>query len=267
MNHTGKSAPAHIDDAGGHGEVPSVNTRWQIVCAWCGPAALLVFFVGFATAGFFPPMRPDLDVADVVRTYSEHATAIRLGTFVMVFSSGLVTPFAAALSLHLRRTEDREFPVLSLTQFAAGTTGIMMFLTQAMFWSIAAYRPQRSPEITQALNDIAWFFTVMPFCLIFIQALAVAGAIFSDKRERPVFPRWLGYLNVWCAVLYVPGGTCTFFKIGPLAWNGLFAFWTPACVYLTWFTVMAAQVTKAARRYRDEVEARSSRPTAVATTG
>src|SRR5882757_3053776 len=100
-----------------------MNTRWQIVCAWCGPAALAVFFVGFATAGFFPPMRPDLPLDDVVRTYAEHAGAIRLGTFIMVFSSGLVTPFAAVLSLHLRRMEDREFPVLSLTQFAAGTTG------------------------------------------------------------------------------------------------------------------------------------------------
>jgi hypothetical protein len=230
-----------------------MNTRWQIVCAWCGPAALAVFFVGFATAGFFPPMRPDLPLDDVVRTYAEHAGAIRLGTFIMVFSSGLVTPFAAVLSLHLRRMEDRQFPVLSLTQFAAGTTGIMMFLTQAMFWSIAAYRPERNREITQTLNDIAWFFTVMPFCLIFVQALAVAGVIFSDKREPPVFPRWVGYLNVWCAVLYVPGGTCTFFKIGPLAWNGLFAFWVPASVYLTWFTVMAAQVSSAARRYREEL--------------
>ena len=230
-----------------------MNTRWQIVCAWCGPAALVVFFIGFATAGFFPPMWPDLPVEQVVRAYSEHATAIRLGTFVMVFSSGVVTPFAAALSVHLRRIEGPEAPVLSMTQFAAGTTGIMMFLTQAMFWSIAAYRPGRNPEITQALNDIAWFFTVMPFCLIFVQALAVAGAVFSDRRPRPVFPRWVGYLNLWCALLYVPGGTCTFFKIGPLAWNGLFAFWVPACVYLTWFTVMAAQVTRAAKAYREEL--------------
>ncbi|HEY1969328.1 MAG TPA: hypothetical protein VGH89_15360 [Pseudonocardia sp.] len=230
-----------------------MNTRWQIVCAWCGPAALACFFVGFATAGFFPPMRPDMPLEQLVRIYAENATAIRLGTFIMVFSSGLVTPFAAALWVHMRRIEGREAPVLSMTQFAAGTTGIMMFLTEAMFWSITAYRPERNPEITQTLNDIAWFFTVMPFCLIVVQALAVAGAVFTDNGKRPVFPRWVGYFNIWCAVLYIPGGTCTFFKMGPLAWNGLFAFWVPACVYFTWFTVMARQVTRAARAYREEL--------------
>ena len=229
-----------------------MNIRWQLVCAWCGPAALACFFVGFATAGFVPPMSPAMPVDEVVRTYAENATSIRLGTFIMVFSSGLVTPFAAALWVHMRRIEGREAPVLAMTQFAAGTTGIMMFLTEAMFWSITAYRPDRDPEITQALNDIAWFFTVMPFCLIVVQALTVAAVVFSDKRKPPVFPRWVGYLNVWCALLYVPGGACTFFKVGPLAWNGLFTFWIPACVYFTWFTVMATQVSRAARAWRDE---------------
>lgn len=128
----------------------------------------------------------------------------------MVFSAGTVTPFAAAVSVHLRRIEGRETPVLTLTQFAAGTTGIMMFLTEAMFWSICAYRPHRSPEITQTLNDIAWFFTVMPFCLIVVQALAIAAAVLSDKGTERVFPRWVGYFNLWAAILYVPGGTITF---------------------------------------------------------
>jgi hypothetical protein len=235
-----------------------MNFRTQLICAWCGPAALLTFFVGFAISGFFPPMAPSMPIDQVVRTYAENATAIRAGTFIMVFSSGMVTPFAAVLALHMRRMEDRHMPVLSLTQFAAGTTGIMMFLTEAIFWSITAYRPQRSPEITQALNDIAWFFTVMPFCLIVVQAVAVGAAIFSDKSESPVFPRWLGYLNIWAAVLYIPGGACTFFKTGPIAWNGILSFWIPATVYFTWFVVMATYTAKAARAYRAELVAKAA---------
>jgi hypothetical protein len=224
-----------------------MNTRNQIICAWCGPLAILVFFAGFATAGFFPPMDPSLDPSQVAQRYSDHATSIRLGTLIMVFSAGVVTPFAAAVSVYLRRMEGREAPVLTLTQFAAGTTGIMMFLTEAMFWSICAYRPQRLPEITQALNDIAWFFTVMPFCLIFVQALSIAVVVLSDKGTERVFPRWVGYFNLWAAILYVPGGTMTFFHGGPLAWNGVLAFWVPAAVYCSWFVVMATQVTRAAR--------------------
>jgi hypothetical protein len=106
--------------------------------------------------------------------------------------------------------------------------------------------------ITQTLNDIAWFFTVMPFALIFVQALSIAAAILMDRRAERVYPRWLGYMNVWCAFLYVPGGTCTFFKSGPLAWNGVLAFWVPASVYCTWFVTMAIQTSKAARQQHRE---------------
>ena len=206
-----------------------------------------MFFVGLATAGFFPPTSPLLDADAIAGVYQNNTAMIRLGTFIMVFSSGLVVPFAAAITVQMKRIEGLQAPVLSYTQLAAGTGGILLFLIEAMFWSLAAYRPERSPDVTQALNDIAWFFTVMPFALIFIQNLAIGLAIISDERPSPVFPRWLGYLNFWMALLYVPGGLCTFFKIGPFAWNGLLAFWTPALVYCSWFVLMAIHVIKAAR--------------------
>jgi hypothetical protein len=229
-----------------------MRPRVQIVCAWMGPVAIGTFFAGFAIAGFFPPPSPHLSLQQVAHLYSGSPDAVRLGGLIMVFSSGLVTPFAAAVAIQMRRIEGTESAVLSLTQLAAGTAGILLFLTEAMFWSIAAYRPHRPPEITQTLNDIAWFFTVMPFALIFVQALSIAAAIFLDDRGRPVYPRWLGYMNVWCALLYVPGGTCTFFKSGPLAWNGALAFWVPATVYCSWFVTMAIQTAKAANRHAYE---------------
>jgi hypothetical protein len=224
------------------------NTRTQVICVWAGPAAILLFFVGFAIAGFFPPHSPSFDAGQIAEIYRHHTTQIRIGTIIMVASSGLVTPFAAVVAIHMRRIEGRDAPVLSLTQFAAGTTGIMMFLTEAMFWSIAAYRPERSPEATQVLNDIAWFFTVMPFCLIVVQALCVAALILGGPQDQTVFPRWLGYFNLWAALLYIPGGTMTLFHSGPLAWNGIFAFWVPATVYCAWFSTMAVQITKSVRR-------------------
>ena len=220
-----------------------------------GPVAIGTFFIGFAIAGFFPPPSPHLSLQQVAHLYRSSPGRVRLGGLIMVFSSGLVTPFAAAVAIQMRRIEGTESAVLSLTQLAAGTAGILLFLTEAMFWSIAAYRPGRPVEITQTLNDIAWFFTVMPFALIFVQALAIAAAVLMDARAAPVYPRWLGYLNVWCALLYVPGGTCLFFKSGPLAWNGALAFWVPASVYCTWFVTMAVQTSKAANRQAAQARA------------
>jgi hypothetical protein len=220
--------------------------RKQTVCAICGPIALLTFFVGFAIAGFFPPPSPSLNIAQVRHLYSGDPTMVRLGAAIMVFSCGIVTPFAAVLAIQMRRIEGHEAPVLSLTQFAAGTAGILLFLMEAIFWSVAAYRPDRNPQITQELNDIAWFFTVMPGALIVVQALTV-GVVILSNREQQVFPRGLGYFNLWAAALYLPGGVEIFFKHGPLAWNGLLAFWVPASAYFTWFTVMAVHLVHAVR--------------------
>jgi hypothetical protein len=166
----------------------------------------------------------------------------------MVLSGAFSAPFAAAVSDQMSRMQGPQAGVLSKTQLALGATGVMMFLIEAMFWSIASFRPDRPPEITLVLSDIAWFWTVMPFSLIFLQNLAIGSAILSDRSTVPVFPRWLAFFNFWAAVLYVPGGLCVFFKTGPFAWDGLFAFWIPATFYMLWFCVMARQVIKAAGR-------------------
>ncbi len=63
-------------------------------------------------------------------------------------------------------------------------------------------------------------------------------AIMSVQHEQPIFPRWVGYFNIWVAVLFIPGGLLTFFKTGPVAWNGLLAFWMPVVVFFAWYIVM-----------------------------
>jgi hypothetical protein len=38
-------------------------------------------------------------------------------------------------------------------------------LLPGLAWTIAAYRPDRAVEITQALNDTGWILLVVPFSL------------------------------------------------------------------------------------------------------
>ena len=211
------------------------------LCVYCGPFSLLLFFIGFAIAGFFPPLPPSTSAFDVAELYQKNQTVIQLGCVFMVASGAFTAPFTATLSEQLSRMEGQQASVLSKTQLALGATGIMMFLIEAMFWAIASYRVDRSPELTLLLSDIAWFWTVMPFSLIFLQALTIGTAILADKGIRPVFPRWLAFFNFWAAMMYVPGVLMVFFKSGPFAWNGILAFWIPASFYLLWFTIMARQ--------------------------
>jgi len=59
-------------------------------------------------------------------------------------------------------------------------------------------------------------------------------ATFIDRNDPVTFPRWFGYLNVWFALLSLPGGAVLIFNDGPLAWNGVIAFWVPLAAFVVW---------------------------------
>ena len=64
------------------------------------------------------------------------------------------------------------------------------------------------------------------------QAAVFGVAILLDKRAVPIFPRWLGFLNLWAAVMFVPGSFNVFFLQGFLAWDGWLAFYFPVAVFV-----------------------------------
>ena len=225
-----------------------MNARSQIVSAWCGILCPLIFFGGLYFAGFFPPLPPSLGAEETAAFYQDNTIAIRIGALIMMISSALFIPFTAVLSAQIRRMEHRLTPVLSYTQLAAGALVVILFFLPALFWTIAAFRPDRPAAVTQALNDMAWICLLMPFMLAAAQNLAIAFAILNDKRAEPVFPRWVGFLNIWIALMLAPGGLITFFKLGPFAWNGLLGFWVPVCGFGPWFFVLGYYLIKAARR-------------------
>jgi hypothetical protein len=69
--------------------------------------------------------------------------------------------------------------------------------------------------------------------------------IFQDHRATPIFPRWLGYFSLWAGLLFIPGTTISYFHTGPLAWNGIFAYWLPLGVFAIWIFVVTAYVLRA----------------------
>jgi len=205
-------------------------------------------FIGlWPAAGFFPPHEPTATAAEIAAIYQANPNGIRLGTVLFLFAAALFLPMVAAISAQMRRIESQGTPVLTYIQLGAGIAATLFFVIPAMFWTVAAFRPDRDPEITQLFNDMGWMFFVMPFTLPFVQNLAIGFAALTDTSPRRVYPRWLGYFNLWSAVLFIPGGLLTFFKTGPFAWDGLLAFWIPAIVFSLWMNIMAVYTIFAAR--------------------
>ena len=69
-----------------------------------------------------------------------------------------------------------------------------------MLFIVTAFRPSRSPEITQTLNDMSWIMLVMPWPPLLTQSYAFA--IFTDPQEQKLFPRWLAYVNIWAPIVF-----------------------------------------------------------------
>lgn len=231
-----------------------MSGRIQIKCAWLGIICPLLFFGGLMTAGFFPPMRPMQSAQEVAAIYRQNTVGIRLGALIMMISAAFYLPFTAVIAAQVRKIERGRLPILTYAQVAAGVSVVNLFFLPALFWTVAAFRPDRSLDVTQALNDLAWLTMLMPFMLAAAQNIALAVAIFSDRNEEPIFPRWLAYFNIWIALLLAPGGFITFFKTGPLAWHGLLGFWIPVLFYGPWFFVVGHQIIKMARRQAAIVE-------------
>ena len=231
---------------------PVLSRNTQLAMVWCGPIFMGLFFVGLLVAQFFPPIPPDHTAAEVAAQYRMHTNQIRTGCLLMMIACGFQLPFWSVISAQLIRIEGRYSPVC-FANIAANAIGILAITIPVLIWSAAAFRPERNPDLISALNDLGWFPFLMPFPFITAQFILIAVAIFSDRNTPLVYPRWLGYLLLWCAIGFTPAGMLTYFKTGPLAWNGLLVFWLAvplfgaAFIGLTWGTERAVR-----RQYADE---------------
>jgi len=209
----------------------------QAICIWSGAAAFVVFLATPFFDGFLTPMSPTLDASDVVAFYQAHLVGIRIGSILLLCSPGLFIAFSAAITADMNRMTgiSSALPLLQVL-FSLFTVG--PFVVVAMCWTAASFRLERAPEITQALNDLGWLFYVMPGAPAMFQPIALAVGIFYDRSERPVYPRWAGFMNLIVAALFFMGCFVGLTKTGPFAWDGLITYYLPTVGFVIWIVVM-----------------------------
>jgi len=210
---------------------------------WLAPVGLVLLLIGFwPLARYIPPPSAADTAVQIARFYQHDTTAIRAGLLVVFISFMTYEPLVAVITrLMLRRHRTSS---LAWLQLGAGTGSWLFLLVPTMILSAAAFRPDRSPAVTQAMHDIGWFFFFMGFVPFVVQSIAITVFVFEDTADpddrRPVFPRWVAYFGVAFEVLFALGGLCTFFKTGPFAFQGLLTYWVPLGMYgaeilvLTW---------------------------------
>lgn len=228
-----------------------MNARNQRLCVWGAAVMIGLMLAGLLIAGFLPLPAPSMTASEVAALISHHTFRIQLGMVLVAVGAAFLGPFISELTVQMRRIEGADSP-LSWLQLGFGTLFVFEFIVPCFVCLAATYRPQRSPEVTQALFDLCWLMFVGLVSTAVLQCAAIAVVILGDKREQPIFPRWVGMFNIWTALIFAFGGVIVFFKSGPLAWNGVVTFWIPLSIYGAWLGIMIWAVLQAVARQERE---------------
>ena len=221
----------------------------HIAGVWSGVIFLAFYLLGLWIFSNYVPAHPPSWTADQIsQVYAENRFGIQAGMVLIMFASGFYLAWTVMWSSHIKNMEQGA-DFLSNCQLIGGVASSMFFILPALFWQVAAYRTENSPEIVLLLNDIGWILTVTPVPPFLVQFIPLGAAILSDRRQAPDFPRWFGFATLWACLLYSPAVIAYFFKGGPFAWDGLFSFWIPLSVFVVWMLTAFVLSRKATKRY------------------
>jgi hypothetical protein len=228
------------------------RTDGELILLWTLPLlGILWISAFFLFPGFVHPMSPTMSADAVAAFYRDDTSRIRYSMILFNwFCVGLI-PILMLLVMQIRRMAHRT-PILSYSLLACAAGGPSLFLIANMFWLLAAFRPERAPELTQMFNDLAWVtFTVLVPYLI-AQSLLLALAIYWDRQDRPIFKPWVAHFNLFVAVALAPATFTGLALSGPLAWDGLVSFWVKNIAIAVWIVVMGIVLGQTIRRQRIE---------------
>jgi hypothetical protein len=67
-----------------------------------------------------------------------------------------------------------------------------------------------------------------------------------------IMPKWVAYMNFWCALTISPASLIQFFKTGPFTYAGLIDFWFIFAIFFGWMVMMTVVTVKAADRLSEK---------------
>src|SRR4029077_17136150 len=140
---------------------------------------------------------------EVAAFYSQNLSRVRYSMILFNWFCVALIPILMLIVERMRAMAHRT-PVLRYCVIGVSGAAPIAFLTSTVFWLIAAFRPDRAPDLTLLCNDLAWvtFTCAMPFLIAL--CVFVAIAIAYDDQAQPVFPRWVASFNLGIAAALVP---------------------------------------------------------------
>jgi len=221
-----------------------MSQQVQKLCIWAGVPMIALLLGGMLLAGFLFPPSPAATADEIARMYRDHQTRIRFGLMISFFGIIFLFPYGAAISAQTRRIRSAG-RLLSYLQNSALASASVVFILPWVLWLTAAYRPARPATEIQLLNDVGWMMFVFPLAAFCAWNWAIAVAILTDRRTPPVYPRLVGYYNIFLGLSFVPDALIIFFKSGPFTWAGVITYYLPFVWFGIWMIAMMITTSRA----------------------
>ncbi|ORB29676.1 hypothetical protein [Mycolicibacterium parafortuitum] len=216
----------------------TANIKTQLIALWTAPVfgvVLLIAFVAFP--GFLPPMSPQMSADEVAGFYADNTAMIRFSMITYNLCAIMLLPFFMVIVVQMKRMATQSH-ALAYCYLTAAVSGATLFALADIFYLVAAFRPDRNPELLLLLNDLAWITLVAPVGMLVAQNLLLGLAVYLDTGSNPVFPRWVGHFAVLTGIAMAPAAAAAVFRTGPLAWDGEISFWLRFVAFAVFVAVM-----------------------------
>ncbi|HTK66862.1 MAG TPA: hypothetical protein VL595_31100 [Pseudonocardia sp.] len=243
----------------------SAGPAVQRAALWTGPGLLVVMGLGFVVlARYIPPPPPTLSPQELVDSLRANLFNFRLGMALTLVGAALLIPWGLGVAARVHAAE-AGLPLLGYIQLGSLTAGSLAVQLGALMFEVCAYRLEDTdPQIVRALHDVGWFFFLAPWPPFTVWCAALTVAIFTDRRKPAGLPRWCAYLCAWTALLFVPACAIFWFKSGPLAWDGVIAFYIPFGILAVWIVgITVAALRSLGAETADETAGRGADETLI----
>jgi len=217
--------------------------RIGLYCNWIFVALTAIGWLGIAH--FYMPAPADLSLAETKEWFSEtYRFRTLIGCSIFYVATGFLVPGSLQFTIMLAKIEGR-WPIWSLTTGVCGIFISLIVFFNACAWIVASYRVETSADVIQSWSDWAWMAFLLGWIYLTVEMLATAFVELMDRSAQPLVPRWLTWSTIAGAISLVTAGGPAFFKSGPFAYHGLFAFYIPVGIWggyiaiTTWYMLKA----------------------------
>jgi hypothetical protein len=230
-------------------EALMISLQSQKVMMWWFIAFGAMYgFVFIFLFRMFPPTPASWSAEDVARFYHEHGFGVRVGAIVGAWTGGwwLLLSIVLGAQMYRREMLEKGAPVWTWLTLVAGGLMTVPIALPMLFWGVAAYAPDRSPDVTALMHELgvlSWISGTQWY--VFVYAAIAVMALLPTRVAHWPFPRWYGYFTILSCIALEAGALPFLARKGVLAWNGLLPWWIPIIDFAVWGPITGYLLLKA----------------------